>query len=56
MCEEEIVEDLKVCPECHCDDLFRSSTMICCPDCGLVLSDVYPYTAGVLFDLPFGVL
>ena len=42
------------CPECHADLEYEEDGEVYCPDCGLVVCDNYPYTAGILLVYPYG--
>ena len=54
--EEDVPEEqLLVCPECGCDlDYDEDHDEDYCPDCGLIVSGPYPYTAGRPIIYPYG--
>lgn len=46
--------NLKVCPECKCQDLEEYKGMSICKSCGLVLTGSNDYVGGVKIIYPYG--
>jgi hypothetical protein len=53
--DENLVEPYTKCPICNTINPIMDTSEIRCNTCQCILSNNYPYTAGLLHDLPWGI-